>query len=67
MPRTQLLATMEAVFRLNGFAIVRSKVIYNVVPLADARRGAPLRVGRSGRGDKGYRVQVVPLRHIPAE
>ena len=66
--REALLPTLETLLRMNGAAVVTSRGLYRVVPVANAMKGAltPQLAGSSKPIPAGYGVQVVPLRYIGA-
>jgi general secretion pathway protein D len=67
--KADVLPVLEQALQLNGLALVKNAGIYNVVPLADARRqnGAITTSNkRRERGEPGFGVQIVPLRYVGA-
>ncbi len=67
--RADVLPVLEQALQLNGLALVRNAGIYNVVPLADARRqngSISTSNARRARGEPGFGVQIVPLRYVGA-
>jgi general secretion pathway protein D len=66
--KADVLPVLEQALQLNGLALVKSAGIYNVVPLADARRqnGTIATSSRRARGEPGFGVQIVPLKYVSA-
>jgi general secretion pathway protein D len=66
--REDVLPAFEAILRVHGAAIVKTENVYQVVPAAEAPRGAPgvVTPRRSALQSRGYTVAVVPLKFIAA-
>ncbi len=67
--KADVLPVLEQALQLNGLALVKSSGIYNVVPLADARRqngNITTSNARRARGEPGFGVQIVPLKYVGA-
>ena len=61
--RKDVLPIAESVFRMSNAAVVRDGSLYKIVPLPEAAGAGGV---RSGAGQPGYGVTVVPLRYTSA-
>lgn len=65
--KADALAVLEQALELNGLALVRQAGVYNIMPLAEARRQAgAIATARAAHAEPGYGVQVVPLKYVGA-
>jgi general secretion pathway protein D len=65
--KADALAVLEQALELNGLALVRQSGVYNIMPLAEARRQAgAIATAHAARAEAGYGVQVVPLKYVGA-
>jgi general secretion pathway protein D len=64
----ELIATLDAVLRLNGAALVQAGDLFKVVPIDQALTSGPMPEVRPvpDAGRAGFTVQVVPLRYVAA-
>jgi general secretion pathway protein D len=64
----ELIATLDAVLRLNGAALVQAGDLFKVVPIDQALTSGPMPEVRPvpDAGRAGFSVQVVPLRFVAA-
>lgn len=64
----ELIATLDAVLRLNGAALVQAGELFKVVPIDQALTSGPMPEIRPvpDAGRAGFAVQVVPLRFVAA-
>lgn len=68
VPREAVLPVVEQALQLSGFALVRDRQIYRVVPLSEAPREARLTFAGSDRpgASPGFGIEVVPIRYVNA-
>ena len=67
LARSALLPTLEQILGLNNAALVEAGGLYQVVPVAEAARGAPVSRAEFERlRTPGYGVAVVPLEFVSA-
>ncbi len=65
--KADALAIFEQALQLNGLALVKRGNIYNIVPLADARRQTGgISTSRQASNEPGFGVQIVPLKYVGA-
>jgi len=66
--RTYAVRLLESVLEINGAALVQTATGYRIVPADEAGRGgAALQIGPTvDPSIAGFRIQVVPLRHVEA-
>ncbi|MEI9997332.1 MAG: type II secretion system secretin GspD [Rhizomicrobium sp.] len=65
--KADALAVLEQALQLNGLALVKQASVYNIIPLADARKqGGAIITARQPSGEPGFGVQIVPLKYIGA-
>jgi general secretion pathway protein D len=65
VPKADVLPVLEQSLQLNGLALVKNGTIYNIVPLADARRQNSV-ISRHAQGEPGFGIQIVPLKYVSA-
>lgn len=68
VPRDAVLPVVEQALQLSGFALVRDRQIYRVVPLSEAPREARLTYAGSDRtgASPGFGIEIVPIRYVNA-
>lgn len=68
VPRNAVLPVVEQALQLSGFALIRDRQIYRVVPLSEAPREARLTYTGSNRGaaSSGFGIEIVPVRYVNA-
>ena len=67
VPKADALAVLEQALQLNGLALVKRAGVYNILPLADARRqSGTIGTQRRAIGEPGFGVQIVPLKYVAA-
>ena len=67
VPKGDALPVFEQALQLNGLALVKRANVYNILPLADARRqSGSIATTRHASGEPGFGVQIVPLKYVGA-
>ena len=66
IPRDALVSVLDDLLRMNGAAIIKNPNYYEVMPIEDTRSSG-MALGARMSADRGYQVQVVPLRYIGAK
>jgi general secretion pathway protein D len=67
VPKADALAVLEQALQLNGLALVKRAGVYNILPLADARRqSGTIGTPHHAIGEPGFGVQIVPLKYVAA-
>ncbi len=67
VPKADVLPVLEQSLQLNNLALVKRAGIYNIVPLADARRqSGAIATARRATSEPGFGVQIVPLKYVGA-
>lgn len=66
IPRDALISVLDNLLRVNGAAIIKNDNYYEVVSIDDSGV-AGLTPGLRLSADRGYQVQIVPLRYIGAK
>lgn len=66
IPRDSLISVLDNLLRMNGAAVIKNDNYYEVVSIEDSGL-AGLSPGLRLSSDRGYQVQIVPLRYIGAK
>jgi general secretion pathway protein D len=66
IPRDALVSVLDNLLRMNGAAVIKNDNYYEVVSIQDSGLGG-LSPGLKLSSDKGYQIQIVPLRFIGAK
>lgn len=66
IPRDALVSVLDNLLRMNGAAVIKNDNYYEVVSIQDSGLGG-LSPGLNLSSDKGYQIQIVPLRFIGAK